>query len=412
MAVGEWVWPKMYPIEGVKLGVAAAGVKYADRNDLLVMDICEGASVAGVFTRNAFTAAPVTICKEHLETYKNDASLSPRFFVINSGNANACSGEAGYQAAIDTCEHLAQLHGLKPSQVLPFSTGVIGVVLPSTKINAAIPAALENASQDNWSDAAKAIMTTDTLPKGASQYIEWKGEKIHVTGISKGSGMINPNMGTMLAYIATDATITPEVLDKISRQAADRSFNRITIDGDTSTNDSCMLVATGKSKAEALNQDSGELFDLICNAVIEIYEALAQCIVRDGEGATKFVEVEVGGGKSKDECMKVAYAICHSPLVKTAMFASDPNWGRIVAAIGYAPVQALNADDVKIWLNDVLIVENGGCAATYTEEAGQKVFDQESFKISVDLGRGNATERLWTSDLSHEYIRINAEYRS
>ncbi len=405
MAVGEFVWPEMGKISGVSLGVAAAGIKYEGRNDLLVMSLCDGASVAGVFTQNAFSAAPVAIARDHLAN-------GPRFLVINSGNANACTGEAGVKAAIDSCEALAALGQVKADQVLPFSTGVVGEVLPADRLVAALPAALANSSEDNWRGAAEAIMTTDTLAKGASTQLAWEGQTITITGIAKGSGMINPNMATMLSFIATDAAVAPAVLDKISRFAANQSFNRITIDGDTSTNDACILVATGKSEAPALNEEQGAFFDAFTQAVVEVYQTLAKCIVQDGEGATKFVEINVKGGATAQECFNVAYAIGHSPLVKTAMFASDPNWGRIVVAIGYAKVDDLDANKVKVWLDDVLIVENGGRASTYTEEDGQRVFNQERFCIHVDLGRGDVEEKLWTSDLSHEYIKINAEYRS
>ena len=399
-------WSLITPIAGVALGTAGAGVKYDNREDLLVIEIAEGATVSGVFTKNAFSAAPVAICRKHLE------QTASRYFVINSGNANACTGQEGYDDAIVTCQALADIKGVDLETVLPFSTGVIGERLPADKIVAALPKALDVLDESNWELAARAIMTTDTCPKAASKKIEWKGQSISVSGIAKGAGMIRPNMGTMLAYIATDAAISQEVLDKISLIAANRSFNRITIDGDTSTNDSCMLIASGKSQAESLEDVEGDLFDLVASAIIEVYETLAKAIVYDGEGATKFVEVCVEGGSTYQESLDVAYAVAHSPLVKTAMFASDPNWGRIVAAIGYAGIEGLEASDVNVWLDDVLIVENGGRAASYSEELGQAIFDKPEFVIRIDLNRGDKAERIWTSDLSHEYVKINAEYRT
>lgn len=311
-----------------------------------------------------------------------------------------------------SCAELAQLAGVDSEQVLPFSTGVIGERLPMTRLLPALPTALEALLEDGWEAAAKGIMTTDTRPKGASEQFDHDGVTVTVTGISKGSGMICPNMATMLGYIATDACVSQALLDQLSRQAANRSFNRITVDGDTSTNDSCMLIATGKAGLPEIAVAEGVLYEKLFSALVRIYTVLAQSIVGDGEGATKFVTINVEGGQSEAECLEVAYSVAQSPLVKTALFASDPNWGRIVAAIGYAKVDGLDANLVKVWLGDVLIVENGGCAASYTEEAGQRVMDLESIDIRICLGRGESRECIWTTDLSHDYIKINAEYRS
>lgn len=406
MAVGDRPWQDLPVINGVKLGVAEAGIKYQGRTDLGVMVFDEGSTVAGVFTQNTYAAAPVHICREHLRSGKI------RALVVNSGNANACTGAEGESAAQRSCEAAASHLKLQAQQVLPFSTGVIGEVLPAEKIEVALPSAIENATENAWEDFARAIMTTDTRAKGASKTIEIDGQKISISGVCKGSGMINPNMATMLAYVATDANIAQDLLEDIGKQAAVKSFNRITIDGDTSTNDSCILIATGKSSAPALLSENDAHYEKIVAAIVEVHQELAKQIVEDGEGATKFVEVNVCGGKNAHDCNQVAYAVAHSPLVKTALFASDPNWGRIVCAIGYADVDGLDASKIKVWLDDVLIVEEGGRAAAYTEEAGQAVFNRESFTIKIDLGAGQAEECLWTTDLSHEYIKINAEYRS
>ncbi|MEY4590936.1 MAG: hypothetical protein RL497_3012 [Pseudomonadota bacterium] len=406
MPVGEATWPTMHPISGVRLGVAQAGVKYAGRNDLLVIAIEEGSSVAGVFTQSAFAAAPVLVGRDHI------ASGDIRYLIVNSGNANACTGERGLEDARTTCQVLAQLGEAKARQVIPFSTGVIGEFLPVEKIVAAIPQALANACEDNWALAGRTIMTTDTRPKGASVQFEFDGEIVSVTGIAKGAGMIRPNMATMLAYIATDAVVAPHVLEAIVKKAADKSFNRITIDGDTSTNDACILIASGQVGLPMLTSTHGELYEKLLAAITEVQQQLAQAIVKDGEGATKFVTIKVEQGTNSHECLQIAYAIAHSPLIKTALYASDPNWGRIVAAIGYAGVKGLDARLVHVWLNDVLIVEHGGRAASYTEAQGASVVTQAEFSIRVALGRGDACEQVWTCDLSHEYVTINAEYRS
>lgn len=406
MAVGDFPFPLMNPVAGVKLGTASAAIKAPGRQDVVVLEVAPGSRVSGVFTQNAFCAAPVTLCKEHM------ANADTRYLLINSGNANACTGEEGLMDARASCAELAQLAGVDSEQVLPFSTGVIGERLPMTRLLPALPTALEALLEDGWEAAAKGIMTTDTRPKGASEQFDHDGVTVTVTGISKGSGMICPNMATMLGYIATDACVSQALLDQLSRQAANRSFNRITVDGDTSTNDSCMLIATGKAGLPEIAVAEGVLYEKLFSALVRIYTVLAQSIVGDGEGATKFVTINVEGGQSEAECLEVAYSVAQSPLVKTALFASDPNWGRIVAAIGYAKVDGLDANLVKVWLGDVLIVENGGCAASYTEEAGQRVMDLESIDIRICLGRGESRECIWTTDLSHDYIKINAEYRS
>ncbi|HEY7774221.1 MAG TPA: bifunctional glutamate N-acetyltransferase/amino-acid acetyltransferase ArgJ [Marinagarivorans sp.] len=406
MAVGQQQWPVMHPIAGLTLGTASAGIKYPGRTDIVVMGIAEGATVAGVFTQNAFCAAPVIVGRNHL------ASGDIRYFVINSGNANACTGERGLNDAEATCRAIADLTDIEARQVIPFSTGVIGEYLPVDKIAAAVPAALESLSLDGWAAAAKAIMTTDTRPKGASVQFEHDGEVISVTGIAKGAGMIRPNMATMLAYIATDAVVAQSLLDDIVKRAADKSFNRISIDGDTSTNDSCLLVATGQAGLPMLTDSSGELYEKLLTAVTEVHQQLALAIVRDGEGATKCISVDVQQGGNKEECLKVAYAIAHSPLIKTALFASDPNWGRIICAVGYAGIRALDTQKVNVFLDDVCIVRAGQRAQEYTEEQGQKVVDKAEFTVRVELGRGHSHDTVWTTDLSHDYVTINAEYRS
>lgn len=406
MAVGEYPFPEMHPVAGVKLTAVCAGIKYQNRKDVILFELAEGSTVAGVFTLNAFCAAPVTVCKENL------AAAPIRYLVINSGNANACTGEQGLRDARATCAAIADLTGVKAEQVLPFSTGVIGEPLPVAKIIAAIPEALSKLTEQGWSDAGTGIMTTDTRPKGFCAQIEHQGKTITVNGIAKGAGMIKPNMATMLGYIATDAKIAQPVLQKLAREAADKSFNRITIDGDTSTNDSCILIASGRVDLPEVAETSGELYEKLRDVIFAAYIYLAKSIVSDGEGATKFVTVAVSGGADRDECLDVAYAVAHSPLIKTALFASDPNWGRIVAAIGYAGVTNLDPTKVRVHLNDVLIVENGGRAASYTEAQGKAVMSGAEIAIRIDLGRGSFAETVWTTDLSYEYVRINADYRS
>ncbi len=406
MPVGEIIWPTMHKIAGLKLGTANARIKNSERDDVVVMQLSENATIAGVFTQNAFCAEPVKICRHHLDQARAELIL------INSGNANACTGADGWNAAMACCEALAKLRGCEKENVLPFSTGVIGEVLPYEKICAVLSQAIDDLQEDNWRKAARAIMTTDTVAKGASEVCEYKDKIAHVTGIAKGSGMIKPDMATMLAYIATDAVVEESILEIICKRAADASFNRITIDGDTSTNDAAILIATGENQSFVVDRIDSKAYEVLEQTIIKVFKQLAQLIVRDGEGASKFIEVQVEGGANKYECLDVAYEIAHSPLVKTAAFASDANWGRIVMAIGKAPVEELDSKSVKVWINDVQIVENGGRARSYTEEAGSAEMAKSEFCIRVNLGRGNYSESIWTSDLSHEYIKINAEYRS
>ena len=406
MAVGSSTLPEMmYPVKGVRIGTTSAGIKTPGRKDLVLFELSDKASVAGVFTLNAFCAAPVSICKENL------ASTPARYFVINTGNANAGTGDEGWQDAVTTCDAVASLFEVDVTAVLPFSTGVIGEKLPVEKIVDALPSAKESLTEDGWKIAAEGILTTDTRPKGASERIEWQGQTITLTGISKGSGMIKPNMATMLAYIATDAEVGSELLQDMLTETCNASFNRITVDSDTSTNDSCMLVATGESGVR-VDAENEELYRLFFQALERVMQQLAHAIVRDGEGATKFVTVTVESAESQEEALDTAFAIAHSPLVKTALFASDPNWGRILAVVGRAGIVNLNLSTLEIYLGDVCIVSQGGRAASYTEEAGQAVMDQEEILIRVVLNRGDVTETVWTTDLSHDYVSINADYRS
>jgi glutamate N-acetyltransferase/amino-acid N-acetyltransferase len=405
MPVGLGPLPVLHPVPGFRLGIASAGIKRAGRKDVVVMESAEGSSIAGVFTLNAFCAAPVTLCRQHL-------NQSPRYLLVNTGNANAGTGKPGMQAAQETCAALAELVSVNSEQILPFSTGVIGELLPAHKVITALPAALENLGENNWAQAAEGIMTTDTLPKGASRQIILGGETITVTGISKGAGMIRPNMATMLGYIATDARIAQPVLQNLLREAADLSFNRITIDGDTSTNDCCMLIATGQAKMPEIVDASGDDYALLADTIKSIMLELAQAIVRDGEGATKFVTIQINGGGNRDECLDVGYAVAHSPLIKTALFASDPNWGRILAAVGRAGVPDLDVEKIDVYLDQVCITRNGGRAEDYTEAQGAAIMAQAEITIRIELGRGEHSETLWTTDLSHEYVRINAEYRT
>ncbi len=405
MAVGLGAMPVMHPVKGFELGIASAGIKKVGRRDLVLMRCAEGSQVAGVFTQNAFCAAPVLLCKERI-------GQPVRYLITNTGNANAATGKPGIKVAQQVCQAVAEQFGVTAEQVLPFSTGVVGELLPAEKIITALPVAVSDLREDNWALAAEGIMTTDTLPKGASRQFVYQGQTISVTGISKGAGMIRPNMATMLGYIATDAKVAAPVLQALVKEAANLSFNRITIDGDTSTNDSFMLIATGQTELAEISTAEGELYQLLRDTVIAVAMQLAQAIVRDGEGATKFVTVQVEQGQNNQECLDVAYAVAHSPLIKTALFASDPNWGRIVVAIGNAGLPNLQTERVNVFLNDVCIVEQGGRAASYTEEQGSAVMQQEEITIRIELGRGDAHEVIWTSDLSHEYVRINAEYRT
>lgn len=397
---------QLLPVDGVALGIAEAGIKKANRKDLLVMVLDEGTRAAGVFTQNRFCAAPVIVAKQHL------THASIRALVVNTGNANAGTGEAGIQHALATCAEAGRLLGCATQQVLPFSTGVIMEPLPVDKIIQGLPAAVANCKADNWFNAAHAIMTTDIVPKAASKQIKIDGKTVTVTGIAKGSGMIRPNMATMLGYVATDAAISQALLQELVRYAADHSFNRITVDGDTSTNDVFIVVATGKAgNVEITQQDSSE-FAKLQQAVTAIAADLAKMIVRDGEGATKFITVQIEAGKDTEECAKVAYAIAHSPLVKTAFFASDPNLGRILAAIGYAGVDDLDVSGIQLYLDDVLVAERGGRAPHYREAEGQRVMNKAEIAIRVVLNRGSASTTVWTCDFSYDYVKINASYRS
>ncbi len=398
---------QLHAVAGVRIGTAMAGVRKANRRDLVVFVLDEGSAVAGVFTQNRFCAAPVQLCREHL-----GAGAAVRAIVVNTGNANAGTGADGLARARRTCEALAAKLSVTPQQVLPFSTGVIMETLPVERIEAGLPAALAALKADGWAEAAQGIMTTDTLPKAASRRISIGGRTVNVTGISKGAGMIRPNMATMLGFVATDAAIDPALPQPLVKQAADRSFNRITIDGDTSTNDSFVLVATGRAGNAPITSLESAEGRALADAVFAVAEQLAQAIVRDGEGATKFITVQVQGGRSEDECRLAAYAIAHSPLVKTAFFASDPNLGRILAAVGYAGIGDLDQGLIDLFLDDVHVVERGGRRPQYQEADGQRVMKQSEITIRVDLHRGPAQALVWTCDLSHDYVSINADYRS
>jgi len=398
---------QLLPVPGVSLGIAEANIKRENRKDLLVMQLCEGARVAGVFTKNRFCAAPVTVAKAHLA-----AGGGIRALLVNTGNANAGTGEQGMQDAHATCAALAGLLNCKSEQILPFSTGVIMESLPVAKIAAGLPAAVTNIRADNWFNAAHAIMTTDIVAKAISKQVLVDGVAVTITGIAKGSGMIHPNMATMLGYIATDAAIAQAPLQAMVSEAANRSFNCITVDGDTSTNDALMLIATGKSALPEISATSGNAYAAMLEAVTEVATFLAQAIVRDGEGATKFITIKVEGGQDEDECKRIGYAIAHSPLVKTAFFASDPNLGRILAAIGYAGVDDLDVAALQLYLDDVLVAENGGRAGSYQEEYGQRVMQQSDITVRVVLNRGAVNATLWTCDFSYDYVKINASYRS
>lgn len=399
----------IYPIDGIRMSAVSAGIKKPGKVDVVLFEICAGASVAGVYTQNAFCAAPVVIARRHNE--QNIEQQGLRYFLINTGNANAGTGESGIENALSCCAALGRDAGVDTTSVLPFSTGVIGEPLPVEKIIKVLPQALDNLSEASWSEAARGIMTTDTVPKSYSRQISIAGRKISISGISKGAGMIKPNMATMLGFIFTDLQIDRKSLHELNQAAANRSFNRITVDGDTSTNDCCMLTASGKSGLVygELDETGQEAFG---QALQEVYDELAQAIIRDGEGASKFVTVEVSQGQDENECLQIAYTIAESPLVKTALFASDPNWGRILAAVGRAGIHELDVSKIAIYLDDVCIVQNGGRSPTYTEAMGQAVMDKAEFTISIQLGRGQASAFTWTCDLSYDYVRINAEYRS
>jgi glutamate N-acetyltransferase / amino-acid N-acetyltransferase len=399
----------LHPVPGVRIGTTMAGVRKANRRDLVVFDLAEGSAVAGVFTRNRFCAAPVQLCREHLA---GGGAAAVRALLINTGNANAGTGADGLARARATCDALAGLLGMQPTQVLPFSTGVIMETLPADRIIAGLPAALADRAEGRWAQAAEGIMTTDTLPKAASRQVIVGGRTVTVTGISKGAGMIRPNMATMLGFIATDAVIAAPLLQTLVTDAADASFNRISIDGDTSTNDSLVLVASqraGHAPITSLTSADGRA---LRDAVVAVAVQLAQAIVRDGEGATKFISVQVDGGRTEAECKLVAYAIAHSPLVKTAFFASDPKLGRILAAVGYAGIDDLDQTLIDLHLDDVRVASHGGRDPGYSEADGQRIMKQSEITVRVGLNRGAASTTVWTCDLSHDYVSINADYRS
>ncbi|MBU0752568.1 MAG: bifunctional glutamate N-acetyltransferase/amino-acid acetyltransferase ArgJ [Gammaproteobacteria bacterium] len=396
----------LHPVAGVRLGVTEAGIRKANRRDLTLIELAPGSRVAGVFTQNRFCAAPVQVCRQHL------ASGDIRALVINTGIANAGTGAPGLAAANASCAAVAELLGIEAAQVLPFSTGVIMEPLPAERIAAGLPACHAALKADGWFEAAHAIMTTDTIAKGASRRAASADFSFTVTGISKGAGMIKPNMATMLGFVATDAAISQVLLDQLVKEVADESFNCVTVDGDTSTNDSFILVASGQAGNTEITDTGSSDYAALRDAVTTVARQLAQAIVRDGEGATKFIEIAVSGGATKDECKAVGYAIAHSPLVKTAFFASDPNLGRILGAIGNAGIADLDVTGVKLWLGDVLVSENGGRAATYKEEDGARIMEPAEILVRIDLGRGQATGKVWTCDLSYDYVKINADYRS
>jgi glutamate N-acetyltransferase/amino-acid N-acetyltransferase len=400
----------LFPVPGVRLGVTEAGVRKVNRKDLTLIELAPGARVAGVFTQNRFCAAPVQVCKAHLPAGEI------RALVINTGVANAGTGEPGLAAARATCEAVAGQLGIAASQVLPFSTGVILEPLPVERIVAGLPAAKAALKADGWFDAAHGIMTTDTIPKAVSRQVQIGGKTITLTGISKGAGMIKPNMATMLGFLATDADVAQPVLDALLKEVADLSFNSITVDGDTSTNDSYILIATGQAGNATIADTASADYAAFRQAVLEVSILLAQAIVRDGEGATKFITLQIEGGKNREECRKVGYAIGHSPLVKTAFFASDPNLGRILAAIGYAGIDDLDVSQLRVWLGsngeEVLVAEKGGRAESYREEAGARVMAAAEITVRVDLARGDAAATLWSCDFSYDYVKINADYRS
>ncbi len=400
----------MHVVKGVKIGSTQAYVRYPNRRDLVVFEFAEGSQVAGVFTQSAFAAAPVLLSKKHLN--ESSPVQQPRYLIINTGNANAATGKLGLENATKTCAKLAELAHVQPHQVLPFSTGVIGEQLPIERLLNGIQPALDTLDEANWIDAAFGIMTTDTVPKGASEQFELDGITYTMTGISKGAGMIRPNMATMLSFVATDAPISQAMVQQLLQTTVEHSFNRITIDGDTSTNDSCIFVATAQAGGNVIESSTDPRYTVVLDVLTRIMNRLAQLIVRDGEGATKFITVTVEGGANTQECCDVAYSISDSPLIKTALFASDPNWGRIVMAIGKAGIQNLDSSKVQVWLGDVQICLDGGANPDYTEEMGAAVMAEKEITIRVDLGRGQAKDTVYTCDLSYDYVKINADYRS
>jgi len=401
---------ELFPVNGVRLGVAEAAIRKLDRRDLALLELAAGSRVAGVFTANRFCAAPVQVCRRHLELGSDIRAL-----IVNTGVANAGTGEQGWQAAVDTCVAVSRLLAIDERQVLPFSTGVILEPLPVDRLLAGLPACVADLRADHWHAAAHAIMTTDTVAKAASRRLEISGRTVTISGISKGAGMIRPNMATMLGFVATDAGLATPLLQQLLREAAEQSFNSITVDGDTSTNDSFILIATGQAGVDFADA-AAPGYAILRQAVIAVAQELAQAIIRDGEGASKFITITVEGGRQREECRRVAYAIAHSPLVKTAFFASDPNLGRILAAIGYAEVDQLDVERVSVWLasagTEILVAEKGGRATSYREDEGAAIMQQAEIGVRVSLGRGTAQATVYTCDLSYDYVRINADYRS
>ncbi len=406
MAVGLTGLPVLLPVPGIRLGTACAGIRKKDRRDLVVIECQPGTRAAAVFTRNRFCAAPVLVAREHL------AAMSPRLLLINTGYANAGTGEPGLADARYSCEALSRLAACQPAEVLPFSTGVIGERFPLDRLVTGLPAAMASLSGEGWAEAAHGIMTTDTVAKGVSRQLAIAGRTVTVTGICKGSGMIHPDMATMLAFIATDAAVAQSALDRLLRDAVDQSFNCATVDGDTSTNDACLLLATGQAGNPAINSTEGREYSALRAAVIDLCRELAQMIVRDGEGATKFMTISVSGAASEDDAREVAFAVAHSPLVKTAFFASDPNWGRILAAVGRAPIAQLDVNRVSVHLNQVRVVHQGALDPGYREEQGAAAMRESEITVRIDLASGSHEATVWTCDFSHDYVRINAEYRS
>jgi len=396
----------MKAVNGVRLGVAATNVRYSNRDDVVLIELSPSAHSAVIFTQNDFCAAPVIVGKQHA------MDAQSRYFLINAGNANAGTGEQGIINARLCCESLASIAGCQPEQVVPFSTGVIGEHLAVDRLTNVLPAAVASLKPDNWVAASMAIMTTDTVPKGVSRSSEIEGHKITVTGIAKGAGMIQPNMATMLSYIATDAAMSADLLQRTLQQLADQTFNRITVDGDTSTNDACALIATGESSLPLIDSEQHPAYSPLKDLLYEVFEYMAISIIRDAEGASKLINVIVSDGDNVSECEQVAYTVANSPLVKTALFASDPNWGRILAAIGRAGVEKLDISKITIEINGVCIVSDGARDNSYSEEAGKQAMRQEEIDIHIQLGRGSASANVWTCDLSYDYIKINAEYRS
>ncbi|MDX1694587.1 MAG: bifunctional glutamate N-acetyltransferase/amino-acid acetyltransferase ArgJ [Ketobacteraceae bacterium] len=410
MAVGPDTFPDMHPVAGFQLGTTAAEIKKPGRKDLVLMRVDIGATIAGVFTRNRFCAAPVLICQKHLQQ-QTRATECINYLITNTGFANAGTGPDGYENSLKVCQLVSSQGGAATENVFPFSTGVIGERLPVEKIEGGLERCFKALSEDGWSDAGRGIMTTDTRPKGASVQVDCAGKTVTVTGISKGAGMIRPNMATMLAYIATDAGVAKPLLDELLREAADISFNQATVDGDTSTNDSCMLVATNKADVYFQNGDEPGFVEFR-EALFEVCVDLAKAIVKDGEGATKFVTVKVSEARNRNEAREIAYTVAHSPLVKTALFAADPNWGRILAAIGRAPVDSFEVEKVTVYLDDVLLCEKGSVAESYVEEDCAAVMQQEEYTIEIRMGLGEISAEVWTCDFSYDYVKINADYRS